>query len=126
MSYRIFFLALLFFGCGLKPANNTNINNQTGVQEGQLNVPLQGIFGSGSSLYFGGTHHYVNTNGSSFDAMSVLNQITNQQINIAPISQTGTAYIYRVRFIGNFSQGTCPLNPSIQCPLVSLQSLQPY
>ncbi len=126
MQYCFFTLALVFFGCGLGNNNAVNINNQTGVQEGQLNVPVQGIIGGGSSLYFASTHHYVNTNGSSFDAVNVLNQLYNNQLSIAPISQTASALIYRVRFVGSFSQGSCPLNPSLQCPLVNLQSLQPY
>lgn len=126
MQYGFFALAFLFLGCGFGNNNATNINNQTGVQEGQLNVPVQGIFGGGSSLYFASTHHYVNTNGSSFDAMNVLNQLYNNQLGIAPISQTSSALIYRVRFVGTFTQGSCPLNPSLQCPLVSLQTLQPY
>jgi hypothetical protein len=126
MKYLFIILVILNFSCGkTNQTFGTDSNNLSNLMEGTLSIPKPGVIGGGVNLAYANVNYQM-SNDSAQVSKTYVDSLYYNQVNIAPITQTNTSKTYRVRFSGNFLQGSCPLNPSSNCPLVRFETLSAY
>ena len=126
MKYLLIVLLILNFSCGkTNQTSGADSNNLSSLMEGTLSIPKPGVVGGGVNLAYANVNYQM-SNDSAQVSKTYIDSLYYNQVNVAPISQTSTAKTYRVRFSGSFIQGSCPLNPSANCPLVRFDNLNVY
>lgn len=124
----IFLLFSLFIlvSCGNDKLTSNQSQSSSGLSgnTGTLSLPAPGLAGGSITLSYGSSNLMMGT--LSQEASSYLNALYSGQINVRPISQDYYSTKYRVHFSGTPTQGRCPFNPTAQCPVINLQTLQAY
>jgi hypothetical protein len=94
------------------------------TSEGVIIIPSDSIMGGSPTIEFKDSTFYVNSLSTAVSAY--LASLKNRQSGIAPVLDSTSKVIYKIKFNGTASNGTCPFNPAAQCMLMNVSSILAY
>ena len=119
----LFVLAFGLSACGGAQYNVQGMSNGSYL-EGSVKV-VTGCYGGYDSLTYNGKSYAIS--GSSSQAvLANLDQLGSGTVGVSAFSTDYCSKTFRAWFMGTFSRGACPTNPSAQCDRVTLTALQAF
>jgi hypothetical protein len=120
----LFILTLI--SCGKEKVSKEKSQNTNNLSQsyGVLIIPAPDVVGGGTSIKYGNSDYYLGK--MSQEATQYFIALKSGNIFVRPIYQDRSSTHYRINFIGSPTKGPCSFNPTAQCSVINVESMQAY